>query len=392
MPWTLRILADDLTGALDTAAGFAGEVPVSFDRPPPQGASDAPVSAVATTTRDVPRAALAPALSDAIAWLRAASVAYKKVDSLLRGNTLAEVAHVAMEGQFERIVLAPALPQQGRLTQQGRLVLLEADGVVLGKPSEPLGPTLMDLLKVELTHARVSVRVPDVASDVDLDRLLNDEHFGATAPEAGARTLWCGSAGLAQAMARHLHRAPRPGAPRQEASKQAKQMKGCGAVWVVSASHHPATRRQWPVLTQAWPHAVQVHAGDATTLRQAIDPASPQGLAFFDLSPRERLSAADATHRLAAQLAQLVVSRSAPDAVLVVGGDTVRALGDALGAHGLMARTAPRAGWGLGRWMGGRWDGVDCHARSGAFGGDEDLHGQLEWVMESLASLKRSAA
>ena len=30
----IRILADDLTGALDTAAVFAGPVPVYIDRPP----------------------------------------------------------------------------------------------------------------------------------------------------------------------------------------------------------------------------------------------------------------------------------------------------------------------------------------------------------------------
>ena len=36
----VRILADDLTGALDTAAAFAGEVPVYLDAPPTANASN----------------------------------------------------------------------------------------------------------------------------------------------------------------------------------------------------------------------------------------------------------------------------------------------------------------------------------------------------------------
>ena len=50
----MRILADDLTGALDTAAAFAGEVPVYLDAPAAVDASPCPVSVVATATRDVP--------------------------------------------------------------------------------------------------------------------------------------------------------------------------------------------------------------------------------------------------------------------------------------------------------------------------------------------------
>ena len=59
--------------------------------------------------------------------------------------------------------------------------------------------------------------------------------------------------------------------------------------------------------------------------------------------------------------------------MIVVGGDTLRALCRATGAQSLRAQASPRPGWGRARWVGGRWDGVDCHARSGAFGADDDL-------------------
>ena len=92
----IRILADDLTGALDTAAAFTGDIPVFIDHPPARGDSfwGAPVSVLATPTRDIPVEQLPDYLEPTLAWLRSGDIAYKKVDSLLRGNTFDEIAYL----------------------------------------------------------------------------------------------------------------------------------------------------------------------------------------------------------------------------------------------------------------------------------------------------------
>ncbi len=66
----VHILADDLTGALDSAAAFAGDVPVFLDTPETGGGSSFPVSVVATASRDVPIEALpeAPRPFASLAW------------------------------------------------------------------------------------------------------------------------------------------------------------------------------------------------------------------------------------------------------------------------------------------------------------------------------------
>ena len=70
------IFAHDLTGALDTAAVFAGPVPVYIDRPPAdQEDAAAPIAALATGTRDVAPASLPERLQAALDWLRAGTVA-----------------------------------------------------------------------------------------------------------------------------------------------------------------------------------------------------------------------------------------------------------------------------------------------------------------------------
>ena len=49
--------------------------------------------------------------------LETGDIAFKKVDSLMRGNTLSELHAVT---GFDHCVLAPAFPGQGRITRGGR--------------------------------------------------------------------------------------------------------------------------------------------------------------------------------------------------------------------------------------------------------------------------------
>jgi hypothetical protein len=60
-------------------------------------------------------------------------------------------------------------------------------------------------------------------------------------------------------------------------------------------------------------------------------------------------------------------------ALVVIGGDTLLAMARASAATALMAYRSPRRGWGLARFVGGRWAGRLCWSRSGAFGPADDL-------------------
>ena len=326
---TLRILADDLTGALDSAATFAGEVPVFLDAPHASDAS--PVSVVATATRDVPAAEVPALLAPSLGWLRGADVALKKVDSLLRGNTFAECAQVAQG--FTRVVFAPAFPQQGRLTRDER-AWVEQPG---SSAPQPIGERSIAEAFAGLPVA--NLWVPDVRSDDDLRRIA-----ALSLRESSRDWLWCGSAGLAQALA-EVHELRSAGA--------APIVPSTPPVVLVSASHHAVSRRQW------------------ARLRAAVAPSAD--LALFDLSPAERLSPTLAAELLERQTGEIAAGAVRPAALLVIGGDTLRALCRASGAMSLLAQASPRAGWGRARLVGGRWDGVPVFSRSGAFGNDEDL-------------------
>ena len=362
----LRILADDLTGALDSAAAFAsdGDVPVWLGAVPTHHDAQAAVQALSTGTRDLAQAASERAVLDALAWFRPDDgepcIAFKKIDSLLRGNTLAEVAALARSGAFTGVVFAPAFPAQGRFTEGGRHWA--------GVPHRPRSPAVQVCAEA-LAHAFAEhgldaitgpaampkarqagqISIPDVLTDSDLLALAN-----ASRRHDAGRWLWCGSAGLASALA------------------QAWQTEFIGLDYVpaslpapptlaVTASRHPVLREQMRLMPSE-------HRDQASTL---------EGVALLDLAPVENLAPEQAARHLAASCGKLVQHRSRPQTAVVIGGDTLLALCHVSGATHLQAFKSIRLGWGRARIEGGLWHGTTLLSRSGAFGAPDDISALL---------------
>ena len=356
----LRLLADDLTGALDCAAAFGAGVPVHLGRPPAQDTDG--VDIVASATRDIAVARLPELLDPCLPWLRGADLAFKKVDSLLRGNTFDEVDWLARQGLFSGLAMVPAFPAQGRLTDKGQQwwqrphgertavaesisQALTARGWLVRSGTTPPVPD----------HTRLAW-VPDVRHDAELAAIA------AQALQAPARWLWCGSAGLAHALSKLMPQRVQPVPQTTPAAE--------GQIMLVSASHHAVTRGQWRVLQGSSWAADCRQANDLTRMLQQ-DATRPK---LIDLSAQEPLTPAQAAALLAHQVQLIAHSAPRPRTLVVVGGDTLLALCQALGASALRSDTPlARAGWGCARMVGGRWDGLVCHTRSGAFGEADDL-------------------
>lgn len=370
-PW--RILADDLTGALDSAAAWCAHGPVDVGIEGPAGLRSR-VQVVATGSRQAAPADLADRLAPCLDWFCTGGRSFKKIDSLLRGNTWVEIAWLLRSGRFKGAVLAPAYPAQGRFSQGGRHWVgpplapqqpaAEAFPLALHQALLPLGlsgglrPPGSDLL-----GPGPALRVPDVLCDADLDALA-----ALADSDAGCGWLWCASAGLAWALHRRWRSAA--GTPNREPdgtkrigaqvpahrpaglhSAQAGDHPGAQP-WLVSASRHPVFRQQRLALASASAHRC------------------------FDWSDPEALDPETAELRLHARAKQLTQA-PLPSVLLVVGGDTLLALVQASGTQRLQALPSHRPGWGCARWRGGRWDGVISHTRSGAFGPPDDLSRML---------------
>jgi len=116
------LIADDLTGALDAAAQFvtaARPIPVFMGGRLP---ATLPASfAIDGGTREMDGAAAAAASSLHAAFLESGPevLAFKKVDSLLRGHPGFEIAALLKVMKPRHCVIAPAFPFHGRVTRGG---------------------------------------------------------------------------------------------------------------------------------------------------------------------------------------------------------------------------------------------------------------------------------
>ncbi len=350
---TLRLIADDLTGALDTAAQFTGRIgplPVLLDR-----STAAPESSYALnlSCRDGDEKTAVACTRDSLRCYSGADLAFKKIDSLLRGHWAAELAEIVKSGMFRRIVLAPAVPAQGRLTRGGLQMLAQSSG----------DPVLIKDIAAELERHGVSSRgvdcevvVLDAESDTDLDAIAKRY---ANEPA----TLWCGAAGLARALAREPPRAAQPlNQPHL----------------VIVGSRHPVTLRQVEVFGAARPDCLAPMADEPgfvdrvrTTLMTfgccVVLPALPSGLTETEAAER----IARGVERLAGRLPPL-------GGLTVIGGETFAALCRVLKATRLSVDGEFLHGVPVSRMESGLWSGTFCASKSGAFG-------EPDWLLKHLS-------
>jgi uncharacterized protein YgbK (DUF1537 family) len=316
-----RILADDLTGALDASAPFAAPgAPVRLPWTAPLG--DGAI-AISSESRDLPEGEAVARTLAAAARLPGGGLWLKKVDSVLRGHPVAEAAAVFDAGGFRACVVAPAFPEMGRVTRGGRQWMLDTSGFY------PVGPR--DLAAAFAARG-VAVAVIDAETPADLAT--------AVRAHAGERVLWVGSRGLASALA-----GPRALLPVPAISG------------LVIGTAHPATRAQVARLGSIASGPERASETRRTFLLDPV-PTAPDAAAT-------RIAIRDA-------LAGLEPDPD-PGALLVVGGDTLAEVLAALAPRALAIEGEVAPGLPLSRLEGGRHHGLVLVTKSGGFGGPDLL-------------------
>jgi len=398
----LAIVADDLTGALDTAVVFAEaeyHVVLPLDGHDPVAAD---VLAVTTETRDLKPDRACERVREAAARIARTSRPewwYKKIDSALRGNPGPELAALLEIVPAGPVVVAPALPSQGRTVRDGRLLV---DGVDLAET--PLGretgasciaerldwPGLPPVVHLPLERVRGSYAdltqllatmppalvVPDCETEADLRAL-------AWAISGSGSRLACASGGLA----RHLVLALSLDA--RARTQRPPTLTGKPAL-VVAGSRHPAMARQ---LGHAAVHEelVVVHpesiAGEPTAAE--LDRAAAEALRYLRLGRHVAITTGGLPESLAegrtiAGILAAIASRpgllDAVDGLIVTGGDVAAATARSLGVGRIrvIGEVAPGVPWG---WAESESrPAVRIVTKAGSFGADDVLTRSLRFL------------
>lgn len=167
----LAIIADDLTGAADSAAPFAARATTAVLVNPEVASPGHAVVAVNTETRNAGARQAVGAVRRAVQTLGEVPTRgiVKKVDSLMRGNVGAEIAAILSElrkreeartaGAALMAVVAPAFPRVGRVTLDGQ-VKVEGKDI-------PSGDVLDHLASGGLSAISIANPAGDVAAPGD---------------------------------------------------------------------------------------------------------------------------------------------------------------------------------------------------------------------------------
>jgi uncharacterized protein YgbK (DUF1537 family) len=396
----IAIIADDLTGAGDSAVQF---VRCGWETQLYVGGSEeafalgdmqAQVVSVNSNSRAMAPQAAAQAVAREMQTFRQHDVrhVFKKVDSTLRGAFAAEIEAARQQWHENAIaVVCPAYPATGRTLENGVLLVNGIPVTETSAGTDPVTPVTESSVPVMLDCNLVSptledtpatlaqkigsggpIVVVDARTDADLKRLAQ------AIVMLGERALPVGAGGLAMAMAAAWASDPDSG----------------DIVLAVVTSQHSATRAQVTALQEHGATILtaepQVLGDDA--LWQSWQQQMLARVAGGDdasrilvlLAPARQvpgLTSALVARRLG-QLALAIVRVGKVRGLIATGGDGAEQVMSALQATGIRLIDEVSGGVPLGTLIGGEYAGMPIVTKAGGFGSENVLIQAAETLTE----------
>jgi uncharacterized protein YgbK (DUF1537 family) len=428
------VVADDLTGAMDSGHEFAAR---GFETVLALGGGDRgeeparDVCVVDTDSRSASAREAARAV-EAVIDANPAEVLYKKIDSTLRGNLVSEVDAAIAASGADLAVFAPAFPATGRGTAGGTQLV---DGVPVteacngaGGPTSAHLPTLLadsiypvvecsieelnrgpEAIRESLSSVdRSAIVVCDATEEGDLDTIAR------VAAEVSERPVYVGSAGLA----RHVRLSgaepvgsssigPPPTDDQPAASEPAggestgsesgtPKRAETGRALAIAGSANPRTIEQVAALPAEWvigldvaraivdPETAAAEASDRAieTLsdgRAAVVTSVPDDGAIERAREAGRVAGGredvgERIERALAAVVDAVYADASPENLFLTGGAIAGRVLDALDAAGVrLTGEATERGVPVGRIVGGRADGTMLITKAGGFGTERTI-------------------
>ena len=296
----IAIIADDLTGALDTASPFAcrGAKTFCFTEPAAIDISIsecADVISVSTNSRNLPSDHAAAKVSAVAKSMRALApdIVLKKIDSRLKGNVAVECDAVASVFGRDHLLVVPAAPDVGRYVIKGAV---EGAGV---SQSIEVWPLFADSI--------CQIRIPDVASHVAMQNEVRSFMNGQGMLPVCSR-------GFAVALAEYLY----SNRGLEEACLNQPWLVAIGSRDTVTTAQCTALRRMSGFI-----------CSDAPDGRIGTVPPTWQAL-LLQCTGQQIEDPETVAHRFAEGV-QTAIKAGEPDTVLCSGGDTAQAVLHTLG-------------------------------------------------------------
>lgn len=315
--YKILIIADDLTGALDAASPFCEHgfrVKVLVDSAKPfqmRDLIDADVISISTNSRQCSPDKAAELVDECLAKFDLSSFRFivKKIDSTLRGNVFTEVQTVMDNFAIKEAFVAPAFPDQSRVTRDGQVFV---DGVPLGKTdyaNDAISPAsksdLNATFQVEQDQ-QSTIRIFDAETNNDLDNVVSEYLHNVN------KCLLVGSSGITRSLARGLSK-------RVDIANLGIT---CQSVLYVVGSRSQRSLDQVDAIKEGYPESIYLaYNGLVDALEK---PRKNVSVIVATQDPKLTESASVVAARLARTVMKQI-RKIDPDLILLTGGDTALA-------------------------------------------------------------------
>ncbi|MGM3188715.1 D-threonate kinase [Musicola paradisiaca] len=419
------VVADDFTGANDAGVGLAlygAQVNVLFDAARIGAVSSGDAIVINTDSRALDAAVAGERTAQSVRGWREHGVEgwmVKKVDSTLRGNPGAETEAALHAAGVSLALVAPAAPSLGRVTRGGNVWVhdrLLTDTEFASDPKTPVRSSSVGERLAEQTalrQARVSLSelrqnglaarlqrlsdqgvrlvVLDAENQQDLDLIVQ------AAGQLAAKPLLVGSAGLSDALARHLYRrvgnASRAllaviGSMSEIAQKQIQMACRRPDVALVDIDIDALLAVSYPAALARWCEqaAATLASGHHCLIRTCLDDSQRfeiDGLCQRHGMARQQLG--DTISQRLGELTRQIVGRQQPGGLYLSGGDIAIAVANALQANGfhIKGQIASCVPWG--RFLDSVVGDIPVMTKAGGFGDEATLLDVLRFIEEKVS-------
>ncbi|MBN1152871.1 MAG: four-carbon acid sugar kinase family protein [Dehalococcoidia bacterium] len=391
------VIADDLTGAMDTGVGLAhaGLSAIITFSPSMDISSDA---VVVTTDSRAESATEAYRRAKAAAERFRDYFVYKKVDSTLRGNVAAELQALLDVTGASHGVVCPAFPAIKRTVVNGHLLV---DGIPVNQTSfsrDPVSPVvysdIVELLRVgsgitarklsledvEMGPGHLAVKILESECRVVVVDAVEEQHLRCIADAVALSTerlLPCGSGGLGA----HI-----PPAFGYEVRERDLPPPPKGPVLLVVGSRNDVSVRQLQrVLDTLHPPLVRVEPSEFRSKAGRGPRANQLAARIIELFSQDRVVVLSSSlsdyapqlrHTMAPVLGAIVtrVLAGSPVAGLFLsGGDVARAVCGENGIQALQILGDLQPGVIVGAAVGARYQGLRVITKAGGFGNEDAM-------------------
>jgi len=409
----IYVITDDLTGANDTAVQFAKKglrTCVFLDT---ESASEKGLEVVVLNTES--RALPAPLAVERVRnafhslSLSESDILFKKIDSTLRGNVVPEVEEALRLSKKEIAIVAPAYPKNRRITVHGThyvrgipvaeteaaadprcpVKLSHIPTLFQSQGSLPTASIPLEQVRMATLRERIStlaqegrrILVFDAEVEEDLQRIVRE------VLASGRKSLWVGSAGLAEALSEQYIRTRRTDGFFTSPAVQSSLSPAPRPALVILGSMSEVSTQQGEVFAH-WAGIEPLILDPKETLKgnpqvreqvlESIHTQLREGKHTLLMSHRQKMEpssngSSDPIETLLRTFQGLGagIDFSLCSGLIVTGGDIAMAVCEGMGVHSIEVLDETSPGIPLGLVRGGKWEGLPLVTKAGAFGSSD---------------------